>query len=63
MNTTLIASLKSIHNASLQWEQEPVVLHEGISVQLCHAIGENAYTPPNTLNQPELYPRKKPVSV
>ena len=58
MDTTLIDSLKSILVSSLHWKQEPVVLHDGTSVELCHAIGENPFTPPNAPNQPEMYPRK-----
>ena len=53
MDTTLIDSLKSIHDKTLHWEQDPVVMHEGIPVQLCHAIGKNTYIPPNAPNQPE----------
>ena len=58
MDATVIDSLKSILVSSLHWKQEPVLLHDGISVELCHAIGENCFTPPNVPNQPEMYPRK-----
>jgi len=58
MDLSLTDSLKSILVSSLHWQQLPVVLHDGASVELCHAIGENACTPPNAPNQPEMYPRR-----
>ena len=58
MDSTLIASLKSIHDASLHWEQGPVIIHEGFQVQLCHASGKNASTLPNAPNQPGFLPQK-----
>ena len=58
MDTTLIDSLKNIRLSSLHWEQEPVVLHDGTSVNLCYAIGENSLSPPNAPNQPEMYPKR-----
>ena len=63
MDTTLIDSLTSILVSSLHWQQEPVVLHDGKSVGLCHAIGENSFSPPNAPNQLEMYHKKKPLSV
>ena len=58
MDTTLIDSLKNILLSSFHWEQEPVVLHDGTSVDLCLAIGQNSSCPPNAPNQPEMFPKK-----
>ena len=63
MDDTLINSLQSIHDANLHWEQDPVVINNGILVQLCHAIGKDATTPPNALNQPDLFPKKLQVDI
>ena len=57
MDDTLIDSLHNIHDASLHWEQDPVVIHNGIQVQLCHAIRKDATTPPSASNQLDFYPK------
>ena len=62
MDSTLIDSLKSIHDASLQWEQDPVVMHDGIQVQLCHVIGKKM-PPRHPMHQISLIPPPQTATI
>ena len=53
MDDTLIDSLQNIHDETLHCEQDSLVIHNGIQVQLCHTIGKDAITPPNAPNKPD----------
>ena len=55
MNDTLIDSLQNTHDATIHWEQDPVVMHDGIQVQPYHAIEKNPTTPPNATHQCDFY--------
>jgi hypothetical protein len=61
MDYGLVQSIQDTQNAESHWEQKPVIVDPNNKdpdsvIELWRAVGEDAETPPNAVNQPALYP-------
>lgn len=61
MDYGLVQSIQDTQNKLSHWDQNPVIVDPNNKdpnsvIDLCKAVGKNAETPPNAVNQPPMYP-------